>query len=102
MAIIPIVASQAPLSFLLCFRALSAEDSGHVVGTSAVKVATACMVGVLHCPWCGTDLRRFYSNRVDKLPVVDIGNEVLTGSEQVFAQVDKGEDVIQCGEEGKG
>jgi hypothetical protein len=94
MAIIPIVSSSAPLSFLLCFRALSAEDSGETVGTGSVRVQTACMVGILHCPWCGADLRRFYSNRADELPLVNIGSEVITGPEQVFALADKG--VLVC------
>jgi len=95
MAIIPIAASKAPLSFLLCFRALSAEDSAHIVGTGTVKVQTACMVGIRHCPWCGADLRRFYSHRVNKLPVVAIGDDPITNAEQVLALVDKGENIIQ-------
>lgn len=102
MAIIPVVASNAPLSFMLCFRALSAEDRGQIVGTGAVKVQTACMVGIRHCPWCGTDLRRFYLHRVDKLPVVSIGDEPITSPEQVLTLVDKNENVVQKGEQSEG
>lgn len=102
MAIIPVVASNAPLSFMLCFRALSAEDSGQIVGTGAAKVQTACMVGIRHCPWCGADLRRFYLHRVDKLPIVSIGDKAITSPEQILALVDKEEDVVQRREQRQG
>lgn len=94
MAIVPIAAPKAPLFFLLCFRALSAEDSGHIVGTGPVKVQTAFMVGIRYCPWCGANLERFYSPRVDKLPVVRMADVPITSPEQVFALVDKTENVV--------
>jgi hypothetical protein len=53
------------------------------------------MVGIRHCPWCGADLRRFYLHRVEKLPVVTVGDNAISGPEQVFALVDKSEEVVQ-------
>ena len=98
MAIIPVVAPQVPLSFLLCFRALSAEDSGQIIDTGAVKVQTACMVGIRHCPWCGANLRTFYSHCVHKLPTITIGEDAELNPDELFTLVDDSDEVCQFSE----
>ncbi len=90
LTIIPIVGTDARLFFVLGFRALSAQDSDEIVGTGAVKVQTACIVGIQHCPWCGQELQYFYSPRVDKLPVVRIDSKVDLTADYIFALADRG------------
>jgi len=98
MAIIPIVVPKFPLSFLLCFRGLSADDSHHIFDTGSVMLQTAYTVAIRHCPWCGADLRSFYSNRVDRLPVIKVGDDAISSPDVVFALVDKSEEVVQRAE----
>ena len=89
MAIIPFFAPKIELFFQLSFRATNAEDSNHVVGTGAVEVQTRYSVGIRHCPWCGVDLKTFYSHSMDELPIIVITNDADFVPNKLFALVDE-------------
>jgi len=66
-----------PMGFLLVFRAVTEGDYEQFAKppyTWPCNVMFSTSQGVLFCPWCGTNLRRFYGNRTD-LPFVEFSPE---------------------------
>ena len=60
----------AGLFFLLEFRALAQNDEKVVLNTGPTKVCRDFRQGILFCPWCGTELRLFYSGLENSLPLL--------------------------------
>jgi hypothetical protein len=57
-----------PMGFLLSFRTLDPVGRQRLIVLLAGEELGAtleCSQGILFCPWCGTDLRRFYGRRTD-------------------------------------
>jgi hypothetical protein len=52
-------------AFLLVHRAV--DDDDVVRGPAGLLVATLTHTGLLHCPWCGTRLAKFYRRSIPDL-----------------------------------
>lgn len=53
------LAEAPPLNFVLRHRAVDAADIGTT--NSPVPLSLISETGISFCPWCGTDLARFYA-----------------------------------------
>jgi len=93
LSIIPFSTLRSGLFFQLSFRSLDAEDLSHIVGTGTVKVQTRSIVGIRNCPWCGTNLKTFYSCITNSLPTIEIEEDILLNPDKLFPLIDNYEEV---------
>ena len=93
MAIIPFQQKTLGLFFQLSFRALSASDAYHMLGTEHIAVCSRVLTSIRYCPWCGSNLATFYSSCRNQIPVVNIPDDAEFTPDVAFSLVDDSEPV---------